>query len=50
MSKDKLDLADYQEVIQNNNVCKLTLQLSSINELAFIITNFIGGKTNASIS
>lgn len=40
----------YQAVIENNNGCKLKLQLSSINELAFIITNFIGGKTNASIS
>jgi hypothetical protein len=40
----------YQAVIENNNGCKLKLQLSSINELTFIITNFIGGKNNASIS
>lgn len=49
MSNDKLYLADYQVVIENNNGCKLTLQLSSMNELTFIITNFIEGKRNASI-
>ena len=40
----------YQLIIENQNGCKLTFQLPSINELTAIITNFIGGNQSASIS
>lgn len=41
---------NYQATIENKNGCKLTLQLASIKELTFIITNFIGNEMYASIS
>jgi hypothetical protein len=40
----------YNATIENKNGCKLILQLASIVDLNILITNFIGGNKNVSIS
>lgn len=40
----------YNATIENKNGCKLMLQLASIVDLNTLITNFIRGNKNVSIS